>query len=442
MEEENQKPQFGITEEKAIISLAFDCPEFFSQIVNILTYKYFQKLEHKVVYKIIQQCYDKHGVVPTRELALDIAKRNLTTDQEWEPIIETINRKSNHREIPLIKSTLIDWAKNKAYGELYDDQAYQSWLKKDYSKLEEVIDKAKKITDISNSGVSFFDNTGMLFESDDVAKLTTGFSMLDVYINCGGPSKGDVFVWMGPTGRGKSVLLVHNGKASMERGLKVLHITLEMTVKKTMERYMGSITEEKISSRNERREIIEQKLARAKSSTSGDLIVASYPPDEISVDTIRQLIDYLKRSKNWKPDVLIIDYLELMVSRNPGDNKEEWMRQKKVSTQLCGLAKTEDVLIFTATQTNRDGLNGAKHDKQDAGGGGGELIGLNKVSESYGKLMPVDYCVSINQNQDEYNQDIPIYRLYIIKNRNGQKEQTVRVKVNYSNMSVKQEDFS
>jgi replicative DNA helicase len=438
MEEQTDeaKPPFGTNEEKAIISLAFDCPEFFSQIVNLLTYKYFQKLEHKVVYKIIQQCFEKHNTIPTRDIAVDIAKRNLTTDQDWEPIINAITRKSDYREMPIIKSLLIDWAKNKAYGELYNNDSYQSWVRKDYSKLEEVIDKAKRITDISNSGIRFFDNLDLLFKEDKTEKLTTGFPMLDVYINCGGPSRGDVFVWMGPTGRGKSVLLVHNGKTSLEKGMKVLHITLEMTVEKTMERYMGSLTEEKISSKHHKRDVIEQKLLKAKSSTNGDLIVVSFPPDEISVDTIRQLIDYLKRTKSWKPDVLIVDYLELMVSRNSSDNKEEWMRQKKVSTQLCGLAKTENILIFTATQTNRDGLNGSK-EKQD----NGELIGLNKVSESYGKLMPVDYCVSINQNQDEYNQEIPIYRLYIIKNRNGQKEQTIRVRVNYSNMVVKQEDF-
>jgi len=429
---------FGPNEEKAIISLAFDMPEFFIQIGRYINHKFFQKLEHQFVYAIIEKQFEKHNCIPTRELVMDIAQKSLTVDDDWEPVIETINRKSNFREIPLIKEQLLDWSRNKAYGLLYGDEAYQAYHIKDYESLDQIFEQAKRIVDVSNSGMNFFDNIPILFEDDKEEKLTCGLPELDIYINDGGPTKGDVFVFMAPTGVGKSILLVHAGRVCVEKNLKVLHITLELDIKRTMQRYMGSFTDENIKTRMDRRDAIEQKLYKLKNSTTGNLYVVEFPPDEINVDTIHQTIDVLKRTKNWKPDVVIIDYLELMLSKSPHDNKEDYVKQKRVATQIRGLASKEDVLVFTATQTNRDGLGGNRNNVDKATIESG-VIDMNKVAESYGKLMPVDYLVSINQTPEEYNRDIPIARCYIAKNRNGPKFKTVRIRINYNSMHVKEE---
>jgi hypothetical protein len=197
-----------------------------------------------------------------------------------------------------------------------------------------------------------------------------------------------------------------------------------------MLRYMGSFTDEIIADRMNRKDVIEQKLHKIHSTYNGKLIVAEWPPEEITVDTISQFIDMMKRTKNWKPDVVIIDYLDLMLSRNASDNKDEYLRQGKTATQLCGLAKTQNVLILSATQTNRDGLNGEA-----------ELIGLNKTAQSFGKMMPIDYCVTINQTEDEHNLALPQFRLYIAKNRKGPSLQQVKIRVNYKSMRCTPQDF-
>jgi replicative DNA helicase len=144
----------------------------------------------------------------------------------------------------------------------------------------------------------------------------------------------------------------------------------------------------------------------------------------------------LKRAHNWVPDVLVLDYLELMVSRSTFDNREEYDRQKKVAVQLRELAVNENLIVFTATQTNRDGLGGKE------GSDGGEVIGMNKVAESYGKMMSADYVVSLNQGEEE--KPLGRYRLYISKNRNGPAQNgaiLVRVRVNYDTMAARQDDI-
>jgi len=427
----SDKP-FGINEEKAIISLAFDMPEFFMQVGQHLSgTKHFSKTEHQFVYTIIEQAFKKHGIIPTRAMAEDIAAQNLKAeDDEIDIVLETIRRPSNHREIPIIKDRLLEWTRNKAYGLLYSDEAHQAWLHKDYNTLEEIFEKARRITDLTNVGVDFFKSIDTLFDEDRRERFTTGFPLLDTYLNNGGPGRGEVFLWMAPTGRGKSILLVHAGRVSIEKNLNVLHVTLENTIQDTMLRYMGAFTDEIIIDRMAKKEVIQQKLNKLRQSTNGRLVLTEWGPEEITVDTIAQFIDLKKRTENWKPDVIIVDYLDLMLSRNASDNTDEYLRQGKTSTQLCGLAKSQNALVMSATQTNRDGLNG------DA-----ELLGLNKVSQSFGKAMPIDYCVTINQTEDEHKLDIPQFRLWIAKNRKGPSHQQVRVKVNYKTMRCTPQDF-
>lgn len=428
---------FGPNEESAIISLAFDQPEFFSQVGKYMKHKYFQKLHNQFAYAIIEDYYDKYNCVPPRETALDIAHKSLTVDDDYKPIIAAINRKSNPREVPAVKDSLLKWTKAKAYGMIYGDDAMQAWMRKDFEVIDEIYEKARQITDVSRSGINFFDSIPTLFDLESEIKLTTGFSQLDLYINEGGPTRGDVFLWMAPTGVGKSIMLVHNGKALMQAGYNVLHVTLELSEKKTMQRYMGAMTNEVIATRFDRKSEIEQKLYRVKADTKGSLLIVEFPPEEITVDTLHQLVDMLKRTKGWQPDVVIIDYLELMMSRSSYDNKEDYVRQKRVATQMRGFARKENVLVFSATQTNRDGVGG-----KEGEGGGGKVLDLNKVAESYGKTMPTDYVVSINQAPDEYNQEFPGLRFYIAKNRNGPKFKTIRARVNYKTMCVKQEEVT
>lgn len=430
-----EQAPFGPNEEKAIISLAFDLPEFFSQVGRYMSHKYFKKLENQFVYAIIEEQFKKHGCIPTRELVEDIASKNLTTDDDYEPILEAIRRKSDFREVPVIKETLLEWTRKQAYGLMYSDDAYQAWERKDYKVLDEYYEQARRITDVSKPVFSFFDQIPSLFEDDKRERMTCGFPLLDAYINDGGPSRGETFIWMAPVNRGKSIFLVHNGVTSVLKDRNVLHVTLEMSDKQTAQRYMGAFTQEPMSTHIEHRDKIEQKLFKQKDSTKGSLLLVHYPPETITVDTLYQLIATLKRSKNWVPDVLIVDYLELMISRSSYDNREDYDRQKKVAVQLRELAINENVIVFTATQTNRDGLGG-KQDQKDTSGG--EVIGMSKAAESYGKMMSADYVVSLNQDPDE----MPLgrYRLWIAKNRNGPAQKQVRVRVTYDTMSAKQED--
>lgn len=432
IEEVGESSPFGPDTEKSIIALAFDHPDMFAAVGSYITHKHFRLGETKFVMAIIERLFEKTGYVPPRHVVRDYALKHLTVDDDYEPIINTIERKSDPREIPFIKQELINWAQDAAYGLLYGEEALEAYESKNYAKLEEIFDAAKRIADVTSNGVWFFKSLDLVFERDTEEKLTCGFSKLDVFINDGGPTRGEVFCWMAPTGVGKSILLPHAGIANVKRGCKVLHVTLELSAKKTQIRYASAIADVEMHKRYEpqSRTKMLNAVEEFKKKYRGDLVIYDLPPDETNVDHISTLIHNLRRQHNWNPDVVIIDYLELMAPRR--HISEEYLKQKAVATQIRGLARKENVLIFTATQTNReDGKTSGKH-------AGPAVIGVNRVAESYGKMMPMDYVVSANQSEEEREADTATMRLFIAKNRNGAKNKTVPIKVNYHTMKMDQ----
>ena len=439
---------FGNAEEQAIISLAFDQSEFFSAILPYLKPEYFIQAETQYVFTLIKKSYEEHSTIPTRGLCLDMALERLTADDPHKEIAAIINRESNPREVPIISAKLTDWAKKKAYGLLYSEEAIRAHEVGDYEQIEEIVESAKKIVDVGTKVHFFFDEIDQLFIMENDEKLTTGFPRLDQAINQGGPSRREVFCFMAPTGVGKSIALCNAGATNIKRSLNVLHITMEMSWLKTSLRYMGCFSLQAIRSRLDPniQEKIRLSLGKIASTYGSKLMIVDLPPNDVSVDTIHAIIDAIRKMHGIKIDVLVIDYLELMSSRSPTNNKDDYTRQKSVSTEILQLAKKENVLLFTATQTNRSGNEGK--DK----GGEEQLIDINKVAESYGKTMPVDYLVTINQSKQEYDEgrtskdeNAPIThsrcRLYIVKNRNGPKYVTVSGVINYETMSMIEQEI-
>lgn len=433
-------PPFGKNEEEAIASLLIDHPEFFSNIMPYLSDKLFARGEVKYVVANIINYYEEFQVFPTRGLLRDRVARQLTVDSGCvDDILEIIDRKSNPREVPAMRARIGEWAKHKAYDALFSNETVAKFHAGDYAYIEEVFEKARRVQEVGGKSLWFFDELEKLFVDDASERFTTGSILLNKYLNDGGPGRKEMLVWMAPTGVGKSIMLVNNAIDNSKQGKKVLLVTLELSDIRSAIRALGALTDRPTQKKDKLKELKEEILALAKMKRENgaeEIVIHEFPPDEVSVDAIYALLDELRRNDNFVPDVIIIDYLELLLSRRETDNKDSYSRQKAVSTQVRGLAKNANAFVITATQTNRGG-----NDKEDTHGVK-EMITVSNIAESYGKAMPMDYLVSINQSEAEYKKAQETGKgradLYIAKNRNGQKFVSVTVEINYHNMSVRQ----
>lgn len=425
---------FGKYEEEAIISLSLDHPHFFMSVIDFIKPNLFRSIESQWVIAEILNAVEEFKTVPTREILYDRISIKITEDDPYDKVLGLIKRKSNPREIPLVKDTLLKWARDRQYGLLYSDEAIEAYRTGDYAYLQELLTQANRISDVSENGFWFFENLELLFQPDIIDHRTTGFTKLDQVLNNGGPSKKEVVCWLAGTNVGKSIVLCNNAISSLrgydkngDIGQDVLLITFELDSVKTAMRCLGAATGVPLNAIVERHDYVRRTVKTMERTYKKKFVIYEWPPDECSVSHIYSLLDTLKRTKGWKPDVIIIDYMDLMVSRVNEYNKKDYDRQKHVANEIRGLAKNENVLVFTATQTNRSGSSGE------------EYADLTTAAESFAKQFALDYVVSLNQNDsDRKATPYPRINFFVAKNRNGPKHVRVECEVLYDTMLIRE----
>lgn len=429
--ESEQSHPFGPYQEESIIALALDHPEFITGVIRFLKPEMFNRIECRYVIAQILNMYEQFGIVPTRAMLKDTIESSLTSSDPFEIILQVVDKKSSPRDIPVIKDTLLKWARVRAYGLIYSEEAISAYNNGDFEEIEKIVNEANRIADVGDKGFWFLENFELLFLPDAIEHRTTGFPKLDRILNNGGPSPKEVVCWLAPTNVGKSIMLVNNAISSLrghtgdgQTGQDVLFITFEMDVLKTALRAVGAATGVPMDQINEHQEMVRRIINGMKTTYNKKLLIYEMAPDECSVAHIYALLDSLKRREGWKPDVVVLDYMDLMVSRNQAYNKDDYTRQKHIANEIRGLAKNENALVFTATQTNRSGSSGE-----------GEAD-LNQASESFAKQFALDYVVSLNQTQNERMATPPRLRMFVAKNRNGPKHRVIECEINYNTMIV------
>lgn len=460
--EQPSRSPFGPYEEEAIVSLALEFPEFFTAVGRFLKPQMFEQPKTQYVMAEILQQFETYGVVPSRRILRDKIERSLTEDDPYAEVLALVDRPADHREVPIIKDTLLKWTRDKAYGLIYSEEAQDAYARGDYSHLEKLINEANRIADVGQGGFWFFENYKILFDPEIIDHRTTGFPKLDRMLNNGGPSPKEVLCWLAATNVGKSIVLCNNAMTSLtgtgangQPGQDVLLITFELDTIKTAMRCLGAMINRHgggnqihLDSFGDHRDFIERRIQKIQQTYNKRFCIVEWPPEECSVNHIYALLDSLKRMEGWHPDVIIIDYMDLMMSRTDSYNENDYSRQKHVANEIRGLARNENVLIFTATQTNRSGSGGGGDD-DDVGRGQGRddrskarsqpVADLNKAAESFAKQFSLDYVVSLNQSRSERKATPPRMRMYIAKNRNGPKNEVVDCTIEYETMVVREQ---
>ncbi len=191
------------------------------------------------------------------------------------------------------------------------------------------------------------------------------------------------------TGVGKSLAMCHMSAANLLDGKNVLYISMEMSEEKIAERVDANLLDIAINDISLLpRETYMAKIARLKEKITGKLIVKEYPTTTAGVQHFRHLLNELKQKKNFVPDIIYVDYINLCMSSRlkfTGVNSYNYI--KAVAEELRGLAVEVGVPIWSATQLNRTGYSDS-----DAG--------LEHTSDSFGLPMTADFMVIFLQSEE------------------------------------------
>ena len=215
-------------------------------------------------------------------------------------------------------------------------------------------------------------------------------------ITQGGLSTKTLNVALAGTGVGKSLFMCHQASSCLSQGHDVLYITLEMSEERIAERIDANLLNIGLNDLvSLPKTMYEKKIDELKKTIKGRLIIKEYPTAAAGSNHFRTLLNELNLKRNFTPDIIFIDYLNICSSSRirTGQYVNSYSYIKAIAEELRGLAVEYDVPIMSATQTNRQGFQNTD-------------VGLEDTSESFGLPATADFMFAIisNENLDEAGQ--------------------------------------
>ena len=417
------KYEFSENIQRGILYLLKSDDNFYVELVNLIKPDYFEFPSHAKLFEIINGHRDKYLTLPNDEIILEEARQSLSSREDlsdYEDELTYINSlDTSCVENPSYLIDLVeDFAKKSAMKEAI--KASMLLLKDDkIGDIEPLVRKALTVSRNIDVGQSYFPSIKerwlRILSEDFSDRFGTILPSLNRCLD-GGLSLGELGMVVAPPGVGKSMFLVNQAVQSLSEGRKVLYISLEMSEDKIAQRFDSVLTKIPQSRLKTNQSALSQRLEKVREAIpNSDLVIKQFPTGLATVNTVRSLLVQLKNYDDFVPDLLIVDYLELMRPTNEG--MHEYQAQQRISEELRGLAVENKCLLWTATQTNRQGR-------------AVKVITDSELADAYGKIRTCDFAVSLNQTEEEF--DSGRMRCYVMKSRNSNQRFIIPMTVDYS----------
>jgi len=212
-------------------------------------------------------------------------------------------------------------------------------------------------------------------------------------ITKGGLSRKTLNVILAGTGVGKSLFMCHYAASSLMQGKNVLYITLEMAEERIAERIDANLLNMTMDELGKvDKDAYESRVSKLIKKTAGKLIVKEYPTASAHAGHFKALLEELKMKRNFKPDLIVIDYLNICASSRikHGSGVNSYTYVKSIAEELRGLGVEYNVPVLSATQTTRGG-----YDNTD--------VDLTDTSESFGLPATVDFMFALISTEELEN---------------------------------------
>jgi replicative DNA helicase len=402
--------KFGPTFQAKVLASILSSQEFLQQSLDVLNPNFFETDAGKWIVKETVRYFGDYKSLPTLEvfrIELDRERDDVLKVAVKEQLRLAFQRK-NDDDLEYVKDSFLDFAKNQALKSAIV-RSVDLLQMGDYGNIKTLIDAAMKAGQPRNIGHNWKEDVGIRLSGVSRITVPTGWDVIDA-LTGGGLGAGELGVIAAPSGIGKSWALATIGANAARLGKRVAHYTLELN-----ENYVG-LRYDTIFTGIEPGNITAhpEKVRETVDGIAGDIIIKYYPPRSITVHTIQAHIENLTTNK-LKPDIILIDYADLMRSVDRADAR--YQELGAIYEELRGLSGELGIPCWTASQTQRASLND-------------DVIGADKISESYNKIMTADLVISLSRKlEDKANHTA---RAHIIKNRFGTDGVTFPVFMNTS----------
>lgn len=268
---------------------------------------------------------------------------------------------------------------------------------KDKGSIPQLLTEALAVTFDPNVGHDFLEDADDRFEYYHRKARKLPFD-LDYFnrITGGGLEPKTLTVILAGTNVGKSLMMCHFAAMYLMQHFNVLYITMEMAEEKISQRIDANLLDVRLDELVQLpRESYERRMAQLKSKSKGKLIVKQYPTASAGVNHFRALLNELSMKKQFKPDVIIVDYINICTSSRlkMGNNVNSYTLIKSIAEELRGLAVEANVPLISATQTTRSGYSNSDPDVTDTS----ESFGLPATADEMWAAVRSEELDKLNQ---------------------------------------------
>ena len=416
--------------QRGIIYLAKSDVGFLTQAMPMVKGEYFEYPSHQKMYNIIVDYYVKYKKLPSDDFILEDVKKVKTSNELFSDyrdeltLINNLDEKSINNE-DYILDLVEGFAKEQSLKDAIIRSAEMVKSKK-YEEIEPIMRDAMTVSRNVDLGLDYFseieERWARLNTDSNSAEHRTIFESLNEALEGGLASK-ELAMVVAPPGVGKSLYLANQAVRSCLDGSNVLYISLEMAEDRVAQRLDSIFSRIRQDQLKDRCDDLKDRLNQVTSTVPdrGKLKIKEFPTKRASVNQVRAYLNQLSNYENFCPDVIIVDYLELLATDS---DMAEYQSQERLAQELRGLAIEHKCLVWTATQTNREGKKV-------------RLITDTELADSYGKTRVCDLVISINQDEEEFDKGKS--RIYIIKSRNGRARFIIPARMDYQRLVIGQD---
>ena len=400
--------EYGPGFQVKVLAALLNHKSFLTNIYDIITEDYFTNQAHKWIIKEILKYYEKYHTTPSLEV-LKVELKKVQNEVLQISIKEQLREAYKESDdLAYVEEEFSSFCKNQMLKKALL-QSVELLQAGDYDSIKFMVEAALKAGQDKNIGHEYNKDLESRFREEHRITIPTPWNEFNELLQ-GGLGNGDFGLIFGNPGGGKSWALIALGANAVSMGYNVIHYTLELGEEYVGRRYDAYFTKIPVNLIIPNKE----KVANATKNLPGNLIIREYSPGKASISTveshIKQCIDL-----DFKPDLIIIDYVDLLRSKKT--NRERKDEIDDIYTSTKGLARELDLPIWSVSQVNRAGA-------QD------DIIEGHKAAGSYDKIMITDFAASLSRKrQDKVN---GTGRWHIMKNRYGMDGLTYGAKVDTS----------
>lgn len=376
-----------ITNERVILASLVKNEQFTRTLLPFIKKEYFTDDESEA--RMFQKVYEfvtEYNAMPDKSTLIVNVKNDYDmTERESDDLVETINdvfSLNPTNNFDWLKETTATWCQNKAvYNAIQKAiSIYQGEdTKMTIAAIPDLLSKAISVDFDTKIGLEYFDSAEYRYEFYSSPDSRLPFRMRGFNeVTCGGVIRKTLNLLVAGVNVGKTLGLISLGADYVRDGLNVLYISGEMREEMIMNRLDGNLLDVNINDITSLgKEKFMSRVENLKQKSYGRFVVKEFPPGTATALNIKTTIDELKMKKDFVPDVIICDYLQIMASYRVPYSAGSYYYFKAVAEELRALAVSTNTTVWSAAQFNRGAMNSTE-------------VGMEDIAESTGIAQTAD----------------------------------------------------